>query len=85
MDDGRPLHGVEYLLMKALSVHLIEGIIDQVESKVNVTWVQPRVLLKPQIAELSCRLEGWIEKVKGVGDALQEAGPSYSQSSTRST
>ena len=60
--------------MKALSVHLIEGIIDQVESKVNVTWVQPRVLLKPQIAELSCRLEGWIEKVKGVGDALQEAG-----------
>jgi 26S proteasome regulatory subunit N9 len=67
--------GVEYLLMKALSVHLIEGIIDQVECKVNVTWVQPRVLLKPQIKELSCRLEGWIEKVKGVGDALQEEIP----------
>lgn len=67
--------GVEYLLMKALSVHLIEGIIDQVEGRVNVTWVQPRVLLKPQIKELGTRLEGWIEKVKGVGDALQEEIP----------
>ena len=67
--------GVEYLLMKALSVRLIEGVIDQVEGKVNVTWVQPRVLLKPQIAELSGRLEGWIGKVKAVSDALQEEIP----------
>ena len=64
--------GVEYLLMKALSVHLIEGIIDQVESKVVVTWVQPRVLLRSQIAELSTRLEGWIDKVSGVCDSLAE-------------
>ena len=64
--------GVEYLLMKALSVHLIEGIIDQVESKVVVTWVQPRVLLRSQIAELSGRLEGWIDKVSGVCDSLAE-------------
>ena len=41
----------------------------------NVTWVQPRVLLKPQIAELSGRLEGWIGKVKAVSDALQEEIP----------
>lgn len=64
--------GVEYLLMKALSVHLIEGIIDQVESKVVVTWVQPRVLLRSQIAELSSRLEGWMDKVSGVCDSLAE-------------
>ena len=67
--------GVEYLLMKALSVHLIEGVIDQVEGKVNVTWIQPRVLLKPQIKELSCRLDGWIHKVRSVGEALQEEIP----------
>jgi 26S proteasome regulatory subunit N9 len=67
--------GVEYLLMKALSVRLIEGVIDQVEGKVNVTWVTPRVLLKPQIKELSVRLDGWIEKVKSVGESLQEEIP----------
>ena len=60
------IDGVEYLLMKALSVHLIEGIIDQVEGKVTVTWVQPRVLLRSQIAELASRLDGWIEKVSSV-------------------
>jgi len=64
--------GVEYLLMKALSVHLIEGIIDQVESKVIITWVQPRVLLRSQIAELTGRLDNWIEKVSGVEASLRE-------------
>ena len=67
--------GVEYLLMKALSVRLIEGVVDQVAGVVNVTWIQPRVLLKPQISELSDRLEGWIEKVKDVGTSLQEEIP----------
>jgi len=64
--------GVEYLLMKALSVHLIEGIIDQVESKVIITWVQPRVLLRSQIAELAGRLDGWIEKVSAVESSLRD-------------
>jgi 26S proteasome regulatory subunit N9 len=58
--------------MKALSVHLIEGIIDQVESKVIVTWVQPRVLLRSQIAELAGRLDGWIEKVSAVESNLTD-------------
>jgi 26S proteasome regulatory subunit N9 len=40
-----------------------------------VTWIQPRALLKPQIAELSRRLEGWIEKVKDVGGSLKEEIP----------
>ena len=71
--------GVEYLLMKALSVKLIEGIIDQVLQKVNVTWVQPRVLLIPQIKELSGRLDGWIEKVKNTSDGLAEEVPEIAQ------
>jgi len=58
-----PLDGVEFLLMKTLSVHLIEGIIDQVEGTVRVSWVQPRVLLMPQIEELKGRLQGWKTKV----------------------
>eukprot|EP00262_Sarcandra_glabra_P021883 TRINITY_DN942_c0_g1_i2.p1 TRINITY_DN942_c0_g1~~TRINITY_DN942_c0_g1_i2.p1 ORF type:complete len:387 (+),score=58.78 TRINITY_DN942_c0_g1_i2:236-1396(+) len=54
---------VEYLLMKSLSVHLIEGIIDQVEGTVHVSWVQPRVLGIPQIESLRNRLDNWLEKV----------------------
>lgn len=54
---------VEHLLMKSLSVHLIEGIVDQVEGVVHVSWVQPRVLGIPQIKSLRDRLDNWITKV----------------------
>ncbi|XP_068326117.1 26S proteasome non-ATPase regulatory subunit 13 homolog B [Pyrus communis] len=54
---------VEHLLVKSLSVHLIEGIIDQVEETVHVSWVQPRVLGIPQIQSLRDRLDGWLDKV----------------------
>eukprot|EP00252_Welwitschia_mirabilis_P016438 TRINITY_DN3626_c0_g1_i1.p1 TRINITY_DN3626_c0_g1~~TRINITY_DN3626_c0_g1_i1.p1 ORF type:complete len:360 (-),score=54.86 TRINITY_DN3626_c0_g1_i1:71-1150(-) len=54
---------VEYLLMKSLSVHLIEGVIDQVDSTVHISWVQPRVLGIPQIKSLRDRLDNWLHKV----------------------
>lgn len=57
------IEDVEYLLMKSLSVHLIEGIIDQVEGTVYVSWVQPRVLGIPQIKSLRNRLDNWVDKV----------------------
>jgi hypothetical protein len=44
-------------------VHLIEGIIDQVEGTVHVSWVQPRVLGIPQIKSLRDRLDNWLDKV----------------------
>ncbi|THU61309.1 hypothetical protein C4D60_Mb07t21940 [Musa balbisiana] len=58
------IEDVEYLLMKSLSVHLIEGIIDQVEGTVHVSWVQPRVLGIPQIRSLRDRLDTWVGKVR---------------------
>ncbi|KAL8106952.1 26S proteasome non-ATPase regulatory subunit 13 homolog A isoform X1 [Apium graveolens] len=57
------IEDVEYLLMKSLSVHLIEGIIDQVEGTVHVSWVQPRVLGISQIKSLRDRLDNWMGKV----------------------
>ncbi|XP_030511467.2 26S proteasome non-ATPase regulatory subunit 13 homolog B-like [Rhodamnia argentea] len=54
---------VEHLLMKSLSVHLIEGVIDQLEGTVHVSWVQPRVLGIPQVKSLRDRLDGWLDKV----------------------
>ena len=69
------LDGVEFLLMKTLSVHLIEGVIDQVASTVRVTWVQPRVLLPPQVAELRARLDGWFDKVHAARLSLEAEAP----------
>ncbi|CAI9095225.1 OLC1v1031117C1 [Oldenlandia corymbosa var. corymbosa] len=57
------IEDVEYLLMKSLSVHLIEGIIDQVDGTIHVSWVQPRVLGISQIKSLRDRLDNWVEKV----------------------
>ncbi|GAB4857900.1 26S proteasome non-ATPase regulatory subunit 13 B [Ancistrocladus abbreviatus] len=57
------IEDVEYLLMKSLSVHLIEGIIDQVDGTVHVSWVQPRVLGIPQVKSLRDRLGNWLDKV----------------------
>ncbi|XP_040989689.1 26S proteasome non-ATPase regulatory subunit 13 homolog A [Juglans microcarpa x Juglans regia] len=58
------IEDVEHLLIKSLSVHLIEGIIDQVEGTVHVSWVQPRVLGIPQIQSLRDRLDNWLDKVR---------------------
>lgn len=38
--------------MKALSVGLIKGNIDEVDQKVQMTWVQPRVLDLQQVSHL---------------------------------
>jgi 26S proteasome regulatory subunit N9 len=64
--------GVEFLLMKALSLHLIEGSIDQVAGTVQVSWVQPRVLTLPQIDGLLSRLGAWISKVSTAATMLQD-------------
>ncbi|KAK5835896.1 hypothetical protein PVK06_011610 [Gossypium arboreum] len=58
-----PIEDVEYLLMKSLSVRLIEAIIDQVEGTIHVSWVQLRVFENPQIKSLCDHLDNWIGKV----------------------
>jgi len=54
---------LELLVMKALSLKLIKGYIDQVEQEVVVTWVQPRVLGLEQIAKMKDRLDDWTKRV----------------------
>lgn len=70
-----PPDGVELLLMKTLSVHLIEGVIDQVDGTVRVSWVQPRVLAVSQIASLRDRLDVWLSKVHTTLLAVESETP----------
>jgi len=61
-----PLEEVEHLLMKALSLKLIRGSLDQVDEKAQITWVQPRVLSQEQIGGLARRLTTWTERLSSV-------------------
>jgi 26S proteasome regulatory subunit N9 len=76
-----PPDGVEFLLMKALSLHLIEGIIDQVDGTMQVSWVQPRILTLPQIEGLSTRLDVWVDKVGGAALTLENEAVGIAQAS----
>ncbi|RXW22104.1 hypothetical protein EST38_g3730 [Candolleomyces aberdarensis] len=61
-----PVNEVEHLVMKALSLKLIRGSLDQVEEKAQITWVQPRVLSREQIGGLAKRLDEWVNKLNTV-------------------
>eukprot|EP01105_Mastigella_eilhardi_P005453 TRINITY_DN17157_c0_g1_i1.p1 TRINITY_DN17157_c0_g1~~TRINITY_DN17157_c0_g1_i1.p1 ORF type:complete len:386 (-),score=133.37 TRINITY_DN17157_c0_g1_i1:45-1202(-) len=54
-----PINEVEWLVMKALSLNLIKGTIDQITQVVEVSWVRPRVLDNSQICTLIDRLGQW--------------------------
>lgn len=62
---------VEVVLMRALSLHLIEGTIDQVDEEVQVTWVLPRVLSKAQMKDLGQRFGEWAVKVSQQRDTMK--------------
>ena len=61
--------------MRAMSLKLIEGVIDEVEQTVNVTWVLPRVLDMDQINLLGNQVEGWSTKVKDMLRNIEDQTP----------
>lgn len=61
-----PVEEVEHLVMKALSLKLIKGSLDQVDQKATISWVQPRVLSRQQIGGLASRLDDWVKKLNAV-------------------
>ncbi|XP_066584466.1 26S proteasome non-ATPase regulatory subunit 13-like [Prorops nasuta] len=67
-----PLGEVELLVMKALAQGLVRGAIDQVAGTVNMTWVQPRVLDRNQIAGMVQRLDGWCKDVNSMEHLLEK-------------
>jgi 26S proteasome regulatory subunit N9 len=67
-----PVEGVELLLMRALALHLIEGVVDGVSGSVAITWVAPRVLTYRQVEGMAGRLEGWVSRVDSAAITLQD-------------
>jgi len=57
---------VELLVMKALSLKLIRGTIDEVNQTVTISWVQPRVLDLNQIGNMKEKVNKWTESVRGI-------------------
>lgn len=70
-----PLDEVEHLLMKALSLKLIRGSMDQVDQRAQISWVQPRVLSLEQIGHLAGRLTAWSGKLSNVENVVKQASP----------
>lgn len=48
--------------MRALSLGLIKGKINEVKQTINVTWVQPKVLNMQQIKDMEHALDEWSQK-----------------------
>ncbi|PHH58594.1 hypothetical protein CDD81_5144 [Ophiocordyceps australis] len=65
---------IERLIMKALSLGLLRGTIDQVESIAHITWVQPKVLDMQQINAMRRRLLNWDSNVDQLGNWIETAG-----------
>lgn len=55
---------VEIMVMKALSLDLVRGVIDQIDQVVNFTWVQPRVLNIEQTKAMKSDLQEWTDTVQ---------------------
>lgn len=66
-----PVNEVELLVMKALAQDLVRGHIDQVASVVNLTWVQPRVLDRTQVAAMAGTLDAWMTSITSMENLIE--------------
>ncbi|KAI9790840.1 MAG: 26S proteasome regulatory subunit [Piccolia ochrophora] len=65
---------IEHLIMKALSLGLLRGSIDQVAEVARINWVQPKVLDMRQIDNMRLRLRGWDSSVNQLGNWIEGVG-----------
>lgn len=57
---------VEMLVMKAMSLELVKGDIDEVDQTVNIEWIMPRYLSNEHLTVLVNRIAEWEQKVDNV-------------------
>lgn len=61
-----PVDQVEWVLMRAFSLGLLRGQIDQVAGVAHVSYVRPRVLDASQVGALKGRVDAWRAKAHGM-------------------
>ena len=69
-----PHDEIELLIMRALSLGLLKGKIDQVDEVARITWVQPKVLDLQQIENMQKRLREWDDNVNQLGHWIEKVG-----------
>lgn len=57
-----PLEYLEWALMRAFSIGIIRGTIDQVNQRVSITWVQPRTLDQVHLNGVTSAVQLWSER-----------------------
>ncbi|KAH3670715.1 hypothetical protein OGAPHI_001230 [Ogataea philodendri] len=65
---------VENLIIKCFSLQLIKGLINEVDSEVEVTWIQPRTMTVEQIQAMKGQLETWTSKVADLNEYMAVSG-----------
>lgn len=70
-----PVDEDELLVMKAISLNLVRGSIDECDKVVNLTWVQPRVLDLSQIKEMNKRIKEWADSVEKTVEDVEKQIP----------
>ena len=65
-----PINEIEQLVMRAFSLDLVRGAIDEVEKVVHIKWVQPRVLDLGQVKSMSHNIKTWSHKIASALDML---------------
>ena len=65
---------IEHLVMKALSLGLLRGTIDQVARVARINWVQPKVLDMAQVEGMRARLKDWDASVNQLGNWIEGVG-----------
>jgi len=70
-----PEHQVEWVLMRAMSLGLLKGVMDQVDGTVMVSWVMPQILNPTQLIGLKDRFSDWVVKVGTIRDFMEEHVP----------
>jgi len=63
---------VEYLIMKAMSLKLVKGVVDEIEQSVQVTWVKPAILDMKQMGALLEKTKTWITKIEATQKELAQ-------------
>lgn len=75
-----PPEEVEFLLMRAMSLKLITGVIDNVDEVVQISRVQPRVMDRTAIGNMASHLKNWCANVTDTLETMGQSSATFVES-----